>query len=422
MEFGTIGTSIWQQNMQLLHQLTIDRDEKVSVLQQLKSALGVDELIYLATCNRVEFIYAASDSIDSGAVLHRLIDFFFRDSDSLGFFPNDFYHFTGKEAITHLFRMTSSLESLVVGETQITGQFKQAYQESVAEGLAGPILGRLAEDALTLARRVRRETSLGEGSLSMASLAARQVEKHVVNRSSQTVALVGSGPMTVKLAKHLSKTAGTTLLFVNRTVEKVASVAKEFGSKAISLADFISCPGAVDAIISATGATEPVFDGQFLIRLKEGNNSVICVDLAIPRDFSRDFDNDAGVTLTDIPALKATEQGNLRQKFVEAAKAKEIVRDAVNRFLSGRIEYSLKPIFHDCHKEAMQMARRAMDDLFNDRLSALEADERKAVEHLVTKLVSHSSFQPVKILSEHLVTMRSEKIMADPAPVSKQAV
>ena len=149
MEFGTIGTSIWQQNMQLLHQLTIDRDEKVSVLQQLKSTLGVEELIYLATCNRVEFIYTASDSVDRGAILHRLIDFFFRDSHTLGFFPNDFYHFTGKEAVTHLFRMTSSLESLVVGETQITGQFKQAYQEAVSAELAGPILGRLAEEQLT---------------------------------------------------------------------------------------------------------------------------------------------------------------------------------------------------------------------------------------------------------------------------------
>ena len=136
MEFGIIGTSIWQQNMPLLEKLTLDRETKIEQLQQLKEVLGIDELIYLSTCNRVEFFYANEESNDRGNLLHRLIDFFFADGSDMNFFPNDFYNYTGKEAITHLFRTVSSLESLVVGETQITGQFKDAFQEAFDNKLA----------------------------------------------------------------------------------------------------------------------------------------------------------------------------------------------------------------------------------------------------------------------------------------------
>jgi glutamyl-tRNA reductase len=422
MEYGVVGTSIWQQNMPLLSRLTVDRENKVGVLQQLMSDLQLGELIYLATCNRVEFIYVTREPQADRSVLHRLIDFFFRENRDLGFFPNDFYHYTGKEAISHLFRMTSSLESLVVGETQITGQFKQAYQEAAEAGLVGPVLGRLAEDALTVAKRVRRETSLGAGSVSMASLAAQEVERHCAGLAARRLALVGSGPMTAKLARHFAGSPDTSLVFVNRTVAKVESLAEEFGGRAISLDDFIACPDGVDAIISATGAKEPVFDIRFLERLKAGSNRVLCIDLAIPRDFSCDFDDDEGVSLTHIQTLKSREQGNLRQKFVEAAKANEIVRDGVSRFLSGRIEYSLKPIFRDCCNESLEVARKALDDLFSRRLTCLDQEERKAVERLVTNLISHSSFQPVRILSDHLVELRSELTLADPAPVRTQAV
>ena len=114
MSIGIIGTSIWQQNNRLLHRMTICSESRQTKLEEIKSALGVDELIYLSTCNRIEILYSAPDSVQPSQVLHRLIDFFFKGKNDIPFFPNDFYNFQGRDAISHLFRMVSSLESLVI--------------------------------------------------------------------------------------------------------------------------------------------------------------------------------------------------------------------------------------------------------------------------------------------------------------------
>ena len=179
MKLGIIGTSIWQQNIPLLHRMTIDPDSRQNKLIELKSALGVDELIYLSTCNRIEIIYSTKDSVQPSRILHRLIDFFFENKKDIAFFPNDFYHYLGKDAISHLFRTVSSLESLVVGETQITGQFKQAFAESKDLGLTGISLEHLAQQALAVARKVKSQTTIGRGSLSMASLAGDVLKSHL---------------------------------------------------------------------------------------------------------------------------------------------------------------------------------------------------------------------------------------------------
>jgi len=420
MEFGIIGTSIWQQNMPLLERLTINRDEKDNVLQRLKSDLGFDELIYLSTCNRVEFVYVISGDDRGPRLLHHLIDFFFQGQDRLNFFPNDFYHFTGKEAITHFFRTTSSLESLVVGETQITGQVKQACQEAAESGLAGPILNDLAERALKVAKKVKRETSIGAGSLSMASLAANELRTLLEDIESPLIALVGSDAMREKLARYINGSLKGRLLFVNRTLNKAENYAREFGGNATTLDEFMKNPGPVDAVVSATAATEAVFEADFLTRLSALDKPVICVDLAVPRDFSNDFDRDGQVRLIDIPALKAKAQGTLRRKFVEAGKANQIVRTAVNEFLSNRMEVSLKPIFQNCYKESVQLAEQAFNDLFSRRVTALEPEEQQAILRLVTKLIGHSSFQPARMLSNALVETQGELNFSEPALTHKE--
>ncbi len=408
MTFGIIGTSIWQQNLPLLEQLTLDRDSREADLARLKNALGLSELIYLATCNRVEFIYATDTGESESHVLHRLIDYFFRGKRSISFFPNDFYSFIGREAITHLFRTVASLESLVVGETQITGQFRQSWHDARSAGLCGPILDSLAQEALLVARQVKRNTDLGSGALSMASLAAERLYAGLAGRESAVVALVGSGVMTSKLAKQIAQWPSVELLFVNRTAEKADLLASQFGGRAMPLAAFVERPTAVDAIISATASTDPVFDRSFADRLSQSPNTVLCIDLAVPRDFAPDCSVHPKLTVIDIPRLKSAAHGNLRKKFIEAGKANEIVKDAVTRYLSDRIEVSLKPIFHKSYHESLELAEQALDNLFASRLTSLSADERDAVERLVKRLIGQSAFQPVKALSDRLVTLRTD--------------
>jgi glutamyl-tRNA reductase len=402
METGIIGSSVWQQNMALLERLTIDRANRDEKLKELKKLLEVDEMLYLATCNRVEFMYVTSGNVHGASLLHRLIDFFFKNQETIDFFPNDFYHFRGKEAITHLFRTTSSLESMVMGENQIAGQVKEAHKDSMTLNITGPQLDRLIREALTVARKVKGQTSLGKGSLSMASLASRELTKALNKTKNPHIAIVGSGPMQTKLARYVKDNLSASLLFVSRSIENAKKLAGEFGGDATALDYFKDNPGNMDAIISSTAAIDPIFDKIFLNKLTHCAKPIVCVDLAVPRDFSTDFIGHKSIQLIDIPFLKSQGQGNLRQKFLEAGKANEIVRKAVESYLSDGVEISLRPIFRSSYEESMELAHEAMRDLFNNRVTNLDKDDQQAVLKVVAKLIGHSSFNPIRKLSSSL--------------------
>lgn len=418
---GIIGTSIWQQNLPLIEALTFDREDRDQVLARLKDRLGLTELIYLATCNRVEFLYVMDDRHVRGNLLHRLLDFFFAEKQSVSFFPNDFYHYTGTEAIRHLFRTVCSLESLVVGETQITGQFVEASEEAARCGLSGPTLGLLSREARRVAKRVRRETEIGSGAVSMASLAASVLIEELDTTQHLRIALVGAGPMTHKCAAYVQKHLDCELVFVNRTAEKAVELADEFDGSAVSLQDFVNVPGAVDAIITATAAKSPIFGRDFLNQINEPGSKTVCLDLAIPRDFSDDFNNDELVTLVDIAELRAREQRNVRNRFVKVNRANEIVMEEVEKFVSNRIEVTLKPIFHRSYQDSVEMAQQALDDLFTNRLPSLDEAGRKEVSRMVNKLLGHSCFQPAKLLSDHLANEIDHTLLNDDIIVSRES-
>ncbi len=422
MKLGIIGTSIWQQNMPLLERLTINRDSKIETIQKLKEILGLKELIYLSTCNRVEFIFVKPRHISNNTILHKMIDFFFKGNTTINFFPNDFFSYSGKEAISHLFRMTSSLESLVVGETQISNQFKTAYEEAKSIGLCGPMLNSIAKEALMVAKRVKKETSISNGCISMASLATNELKNTLDKIETPKVAIVGSGEMSVKMAKYVKDIFNGQIIFVNRTFAKAEKLASEHKCEAVALDKFLESPVEINAIITATAAVGPVFNSEFLKKLQKMNKRVICVDLAIPRDFSFDFNGAENIILIDIPLLKSKAQTNLRQKFVEASRADEIVRDAVLQYLSQRIEISLKPIFDESYKESMDFARKEFDNFLSHRMQSLPEEEKEAVFELISKVIGHSSFQPVKMLSNRFVEMRSKIDLTELASLRKKAI
>lgn len=399
---GLIGTSVWQQNTALLERLTINRDEIERVLPELKKCLKVNELVYLSTCNRVEFLFTTSGQVHSAQILHRLIDFFFRHSKDISFFPNDFLVFQGRAAVGHLFRVASSLESVVVGETQIAGQLGEALAQSQNCGVCGPTLEDLVLKALLASRRVRRETNIGAGAVSMASLAFDAISSHLADNKFARVALVGSGPMTRKMAVYLTEAGFDNLLFVNRTLEAIRPIAESFSSPCMSLDEFQATLPQVDAIVSATAAPDALFGAAFCGQLRQADRPVLCVDLAIPRDFAPECASNPNIRLIDIPSLKAAGNRNLREKFVEAGKANDIVRDEVAKYFAGQVHVTMKPLFHQCREESLEMAHRTLNDLFDGRLKSLSESDRRVITELVEKVVNHSSSLPARLLSDHL--------------------
>lgn len=398
-----IGTSISEGNMPLLERLTIAPEERAAKLLQLKEQLGVTEILYLPTCNRVEFIVSCEPEVSAVQIRNRLLDFFLADGRDFEFAPSDLYEFSAASAIRHIFRVVSAMESLVIGETQITGQFKSAFIDGKDEyGLIGQRLEPLAEAALLVAKRVRNETSLGSGSLSMASLVMEELESDGPLPENYTVALIGSGEMSRKMAAYLRKRNIKNILFVNRTIEKAEALAAKYTGRAVGLSEFVTDPGSVDAIVSATSASDPILDGAFLNRLTENNSHTVCVDLAIPRDFSTEFQLHDSTTLIDIPYLKRRRESNLRQKFQEVDSAAELIDRAVTEFQSAQIERTLRPVLRRSYQESLEFALENCDKLLSSRLEGQSDETERLVKNLLKKVVGFSSAKFAHAVSAHL--------------------
>ena len=328
---GIIGTSVSQSNIALLEKFTLNRENRIEKLAEIKKALKLDELIYLSTCNRAEFIYIARQGVSPDSVLNGLLDYFFSKGRDVDFYPNDIVMHNGEAAIKHLFMVVSSMKSLVIGETQITDQFKQAYYEATLYGLAGKNLSLLASEALKVTKKIKSQTEIGHGALSMASLALSHIEELIPDRKNPAIALIGSGEMTAKMAKYVFKHYPSSILFVNRTLENIRKISEKYQSRAMSLEQFLEEPPTVDVIVSSTASPSAIFDTGFLEKLKIFNKPILCIDLAIPRDFTPEYTSSEFIRHVDMVHLRTHSEENLRKKFRTSTQHYDCVSQAFQR-------------------------------------------------------------------------------------------
>lgn len=413
---GIVGVSIHSQNLNLMEQLTVAPEERASRLAALKLAADLSELVYLATCNRVEFVFTTSGGAPLTEVRNRILDFFFRDNKDVPFSPDDFSTKSGLEAVRHIFTVASALDSLVVGEAQILGQMKEAFANASDAGLSGEKLSRIFQHAFKVAKKVRTDTDLGKKSVSMISLVTSLIGEVIQTEGDVPVALVGAGEMTNKLAKFLADRHDTKLLFVNRTVEKAEKLAAQFGGRAMSLETFLAEPPQVRIISSATSSPEPIFTAETARKLIEKNDRILFVDLAIPRDVALDKDDKAGVDIYNISDLKQIAEHNRRQRFRDVDKAHEIVTGEVVSYHKAKIEEELRPVFSLSYEESKEFADKGLARLFETRLGHLSSEDRAIINYWVDKLVSYASFLPARAMAERIASQVGPDARAEETP------
>ena len=330
--FGLLGTSFNDTPLDRLENLVIPEESRRETLLQLRGQLELSELVYLATCNRVEFTYLAREDLPSEATESRLRRLFNDLNGSL-----TLYHYGGTDAIRHLFSVAASLNSMLVGEVQILGQVKEAFQGAKTWGLCGPHLEELFSWAFRVAKKVRRETSLGEGTVSIANLILDEILPACQNDNGRKVVLVGVGEMTVKLARLLMERGHKNLHFVNRTGQKAAGLAKQFGGSHQSLAEYLASPVTTSILVSATSATEPIFNVQTVQPLLN-SHPVLMVDLAVPKDIDSDVASLPNVTVRRLEDFRAKAKENLAARQKEVARGMEIVEREAERFWERFVE------------------------------------------------------------------------------------
>jgi glutamyl-tRNA reductase len=306
-------------------------------LQELISHPAVSEAVALSTCNRTELYVVVSDPEAAGsAVLDMLAQ---RAGSSLG---EAVYGSRNCDAARHLYRVVSGLESMIVGEAEIQGQVKRAYERALAARTTGPMTNQLFRAALATGKRVRTETAISTGNASVASVAVESARAAVGELSSRHVVIVGAGETSEQTARAFHAHGVTTMFVANRRRERAIALAQQFGGTSGS---FDALPGELeraDVVVSSTASPHAIIEAEELAAVMEarGGRPLLLVDLAVPRDIDPLCASVPGVTLLDMDALQAQVRGHLGVRRAEAVQAEAIVEDEIQSFASwlGRLE------------------------------------------------------------------------------------
>lgn len=378
-DLGLIGVTWRQGGAQSLTEFTLDETTAGERLREFARAMQLRELGYLATCNRVELIFARSDATPSNDLRQQAFEFLRGRAPLAGEAERRLKAWHGEGAAEHLFLVAAGLDSACVGETEIVGQVRRSYERTLELGLSGPALGLVFEEAQRIAARVRGQTRVGEGRVSLAEIAAQMMLERADDNA--TIALIGVSPMTQRAARTIVDSA-CTLLFVNRTAAKAERLADEHHGRHMSLEAFAQNPPPVAAILSATGSDRPVLDAAILRRIVDnaGGRAPLIVDMAVPPDVDADACSALGITRIGMDAINAQAESNRAARLIESAQAREQVDEALAKLHDRFAERYYGPLLGALQHRFQRTAREGIERLLKKELKGLGDDERSAIE------------------------------------------
>lgn len=291
---------------------------------RLRIGAGLSEVVVVSTCNRVE-IYGVAARLDDN------IRGIFRQLTGSDFdLSAHTYFYEGAEAIRHLLSVTSGLDSMVLGETEITGQIKRAYEAAKAVRLTGSVTNRLFQKAFQTAKAIRTRTSIGRGATSVGSVAVELAEKIFgTGLIDKTIMILGAGKMGEACLKHLAGKGNRAVLVSNRSYDRAVGLASEFGGRAIRFDECLNAMAEADIVVSSTGSPQIVLhrpDLEALMRSRR-NRPLALIDIAVPRDIDPQARSLENVYLYDIDDLEALVRENVRHREQELARCRDIVQE-----------------------------------------------------------------------------------------------
>jgi glutamyl-tRNA reductase len=325
--------------------LAFTEDEIAAICGEYRAVEADGEVVVLSTCNRSEVYFSISRSCeqkDFRTIEGILEDFRKIDSDAL---TESLYRYSDREAVDHLLRVTSGLDSMVLGENQVLGQVKEAYRISSSRKLTSTIFNRLYHMALETGKRVRSETRINEGASSISYAAVELASKIFSHLPNHPVLLVGAGETGQLVLQSLKERGCEHLHVANRTSDRAEKIAAEYGAET---ADFENLAEALihsDIVLTSTGSPEPIITGDLLgpIMKKRRSRPLFCIDLSVPRNIEESVKNIDAVFLYDIDDLNAVVQHNYERRRGEIVKAEQIILEKGNEFFTWVASLGLSP-------------------------------------------------------------------------------
>ena len=390
----SIGTSHHIAPIEFREKLAFSEAQLTESLQHLRESYQIHEAVILSTCNRVE-VYAVVNSVRTADTAAKMLVEFLSHYHRIGVgsLKKWTYLHHNLETIQHLFRVTASLDSMVVGESQILGQVKTAYDTSREAGGGGAILNRLFTKAFSVGKRVRSETTIATGAVSI-SYAAVELAKKIFNTlEGKTVAILGAGEMSELTAKHLVSNGVSNVIVANRTYERAVKVAEKFNGTPIAYDNDLDFLIDADIVISSTDAPDYLIKRQPLANImrKRKHRYMFLIDIAVPRDIDPDVSKIDHAFLYNIDDLEAVVASNLKDRQQEANRAEQIVAEEAKRFYAQLQIFQVNPTIKALHQQFREIADTELQACFykttlSDQQEAAVASMTQAI---VKKLLHH---------------------------------
>ncbi len=357
------------------------------------------EVVFLSTCNRVEII-AASPSPERA--IQEILAFYTDQSclDS-AVIAKCCYNYVGSSAIKHVFRVASSLDSMVVGEPQILGQLKDAYRMALEEGCSGQLLNKLMHKAFSVAKKIRTETRIASQAVSISYAAVALAKKIFGDLTGKKAMLIGAGEMAELAAQHLKTNGIKELVVANRTLERAVDLAKTLDGRAISLQELDDALIETDIVISSTGAPNIIIEKEQVKKIMRPRRHrlLFFIDIAVPRDIDPRVNDIDNVYLFDIDELKEVVEENKAERQKEAVKAERIIESEVIKFQSWLRSLDIVPVIKGLQEKAELIRQREFARTLKN-LKHLPEKDIKAIEKLTQSLVSKLLHDPIIFLKK----------------------
>ena len=366
-------------------------------IDALRESGQIDEAVILSTCNRVEVLVRVDDSDSAVEAVKGLLGAA-RDV-SREQIDQYTYHFIGRDAVRHLFRVGAGLDSMILGEPQILGQVKHAYLVAKGHGATGPVLDRLLQQGLAAAKRIRTETGISRNAVSVASAAVNLAQQIFGDLAGRKALLIGSGKMPRLVAKHLVSHGVTEVWVTSRTYDHALTLAEHCGGTAVHWDDGFSRLSAVDVVVSCTGSPRPILSRKTVVDAlyKRRGEPLFIIDIAVPRDVDPDVNRLDNVYVYDIDGLQGVVDANQQDR----RRASEVAQNMIDREVEafGRWLQSLEitPTIVSLRERLSGMAGREIER-WRRRLGPLSAEQQRAIEALVRSVVQKILHRPVQHL------------------------
>ncbi len=386
--------------VEIREQLALSCREHVSPLHLLPHLPHVDEVFFLSTCNRVEFVFTCLDRQTAIQEVKALLQSYLGNLSG-ALLDLHLYHYEDLDAVRHLFRVSSSLDSMVVGEPQILGQIKAAYREATECHTVRVILNRLLHKTFSVAKRVRSETMIGSHAVSISYAAVELARKIFGELRDKRVLLVGAGEMAELAAEHFLAQGVRHMTVANRTPERAFELARRFRAETIPFEHLVDGIRTMDIVLTSTGALEPILRYHDVkSRMRERRNRpLFFIDIAVPRDVEAKINDIDNVYVYDIDDLQGIIELNREDRKREAEKAEYIVSEEINKFQRWLNTLDVVPTIIALREKAENIRCNELQRTFS-QLPELSDKERQAIEVLTGSIVKKLLHDPIVFLKK----------------------